>query len=127
MPVSETTVVLQQTVLETILGSILIFSVTLLTIASQWAVFTEAGFHGWAAVVPFYNVIVILWIGDNAWWWLLVIIFVPILNLYGLYRMFVGVSRAFGNGIGFGLGLCFLPFIFWPLLAFGDYSYQGTG
>lgn len=30
------------------------------------------------------------------------------------------LAKAFGKGIGFGFGILFLPFIFLPILAFGD-------
>lgn len=95
-------------------------------VAGAWKVFEKADQPGWGAIIPIYNFYVMLKIGDNEWWWwLLIILFVPILNLYGIYKMFAGVSRAFGQGIGFALGLWFLGFIFWPLLGFGDFAYQG--
>ena len=34
-------------------------------------------------------------------------------------------AKSFGKGIGYVLGLLLLPFIFYPMLAFGDASYQG--
>jgi hypothetical protein len=43
-----------------------------------------------------------------------------------MYEMYAGVSKAFGNGGGFALGLWIVAFIFWPLLGFGDYTYQAT-
>jgi hypothetical protein len=33
---------------------------------------------------------------------------------------------AFGKGVGFAIGMIFLPFIFWPILAFGSSQYQGA-
>jgi len=93
-------------------------------LAGMWVVFSKADRAGWAAIVPIYNLYVMLQIGDNAWWWLLVLI-VPLANLYALYRIHAGVARAFGKGIGFGLGLAFLSPIFFPLLGFGDYRYVG--
>jgi len=98
----------------------------LIVIAGAWKVFTKANQPGWAAIIPIFNLYIMLKIGDNEWWWLLVL-FVPILNLYAMYKIFAGVSRAFGQGIGFALGLWFLGFIFFPLLGFGDYRYQGVG
>ena len=35
------------------------------------------------------------------------------------------LARLFGKELGYALGLIFLPFIFLPLLAFGDATYQG--
>lgn len=100
--------------------------VALVTLAGMWKAFQRAGQPGWAAIIPIYNLYVMLKIGGNAWWWLLIILFVPIVNLYGMYKMFAGVSRAFGHGAGFALGLWFLNFIFWPLLGFGDDEYRGV-
>jgi hypothetical protein len=34
-----------------------------------------------------------------------------------------GVSRNFGKGVGFTLGLIFLPFFFFLILGFGDATY----
>lgn len=105
---------------------LVILAIIVAAIAGVWKTFTKAGEPGWAAIIPIYNMYVMLKIGDNDWWWLLVIIFVPIVNLYGLYKMFTGVSRAFGQGVGFALGLWILGFIFFPVLGFGDYTYEGA-
>jgi hypothetical protein len=35
------------------------------------------------------------------------------------------VSKSFGKDEGYTLGLIFLPFVFWPILGFGDAKYQG--
>jgi hypothetical protein len=118
-----TTVVLQES------AALIVFLIplvlTVIAIAGVWKTFTKANEPGWAAIIPIYNLYVMLKIGDNEWWWLLVIIFVPIVNIYGTYKMVRGVADAFGQGIGFTLGLWFLGFIFFPILGFGDYSYRG--
>jgi hypothetical protein len=95
-------------------------------IAGMWMVFEKADRAGWKAIIPIYNLYVMLKIGGNAWWWL-VLLLIPILNIYALYRIHAGVSRAFGRGIGFGLGLTFLGILFFPLLGFGDYQYRQSG
>lgn len=92
-------------------------------IAGMWMVFEKAGHAGWKAIIPIYNFYVMLQIGGNAWWWV-VLIFVPIINIYALYKIHAGVARSFGRGIGFGLGLTFLGILFFPLLGFGDYQYR---
>jgi hypothetical protein len=107
--------------------AVLLFQLLLivLQLAGMWAVFAKADRPGWAALVPIYNLYVMLRIGENAWWWLLVLI-VPIVNIYALYKIHAGVARAFGRGIGFGLGLAFLGVVFFPILGFGDYRYRGA-
>jgi len=98
--------------------------IAVVAIAGMWKTFTKANQPGWGAIIPIYNVYLMLKIGNNEWWWLLVF-FIPLANLYAAYKTVAGVSRAFGQGIGFALGLWFLGFIFFPLLGFGSYSYQG--
>jgi hypothetical protein len=107
--------------------AVLLFQLLLivLQLAGMWAVFAKADRPGWAALVPIYNLYIMLRIGENAWWWLLVLI-VPIVNIYALYKIHAGVARAFGRGIGFGLGLAFLGVVFFPILGFGDYRYRGA-
>lgn len=40
------------------------------------------------------------------------------------FTIYQGVSQVFNKGIGFTFGLFFLPFIFFPILAFGDSVYK---
>ncbi|MCG2679668.1 MAG: DUF5684 domain-containing protein [Kiritimatiellae bacterium] len=40
--------------------------------------------------------------------------------------MTVAFAKAFNKGGGFAVGLIFLPFIFYPILAFGNATYQGV-
>jgi hypothetical protein len=115
-------IVLQQT---TAIALLLVWlAAVIIIIAGVWKTFTKANQPGWAALIPIYNFYVMLKIGNNEWWWLLVLL-VPLVNLYAMYKIFAGVSRGFGNGVGFALGLWFLGFIFFPLLGFGNYTYQG--
>ena len=105
--------------------SLLSLVVTIVVIAGTWKAFQKADRPGWAAIIPIYNTYVMIKIGGNAWWWLL-LLFVPLVNFLALIKISIDVARAFGRGIGFGLGLSFFSFIFWPLLGFGDYEYQGV-
>lgn len=95
------------------------------TLAGAWKTFEKANQPGWTAIIPIYNLYIMTKIGNNEWWWLLVAIFVPIVNLYAIFKIMHGVAKAFGKGAGFALGLWFLAFIFFPLLGFGDHQYQG--
>ena len=65
----------------------------IVVIAGVWKTFTKANQPGWAAIVPIYNLYIMLKIGDNEWWWLLVLL-VPILNLVALFKIFTGVAKA---------------------------------
>ena len=41
--------------------------------------------------------------------------------------MIHGLSKSFGKGAGYTVGLVFLGIIFYPMLAFGDAQYIGAG
>ncbi|MGA0334393.1 MAG: DUF5684 domain-containing protein [Kiritimatiellia bacterium] len=86
--------------------------------------FSKAGKPGWACIVPIYNLIVILQIAKKPLWWI-VLFLIPIANLIAVILVSIEVAKNFGKGAGFGLGLAFLSFIFWPILGFGDAVYQG--
>lgn len=93
-------------------------------IAGYWKVFEKAGQPGWAALIPFYNVIVMLKIIGKPWWWLLLLL-IPIVNFVILIWMFNLLSKSFGKGEGFTVGLVLLTAIFILILGFGDARYQG--
>lgn len=97
--------------------------VVIIQIAAMWKVFQKAGKPGWAAIVPIYNIIVILNIAGKPWWWILLCL-IPLVNLIVLIIVYISFARNFGKGVGFALGLMFLSFIFFPILAWGDAQYQ---
>ena len=40
--------------------------------------------------------------------------------------MCLDIAKSFGKGTGFGIGLVFLGFIFYPILGFGDAPVPGV-
>ena len=97
----------------------------ILLVVAQWKIFTKANKPGWASLIPIYNIIVLLEIVGKPWWWLLLMIFVPIVNIVFTIRMLNLLSKSFGKSTGFTVGLVFLPFIFFLILAFGNATYNG--
>lgn len=94
-------------------------------IAGCWKMFTKAGQPGWAAIVPIYNFVVLMKIiGRPAWWVLLMLI--PFVNLVIGIIVCIDLAKVFGKGGGFAAGLILLPFIFVPILGFGDAKYKGA-
>jgi hypothetical protein len=51
--------------------------------------------------------------------------FIPFVNFIILIILSIDMAKSFGKGVGFGLGLAFLGFIFLPILGFGSAQYQG--
>jgi hypothetical protein len=91
-------------------------------IASMWKVFTKAGKPGWACIIPIYNVVVLLDIVGKPLWWIILYI-IPFVGFIIALIVTWNVAKVFGKGGGFALGLIFLPFIFFPILGFGDARY----
>ncbi len=98
--------------------------IIVLVIYSMWKVFEKAGKPGWAAIIPVYNVIVMLDIVGKPWWWIFLLL-IPLVNLFVSIYIGILMAKSFGKGTGFGIGLALLGFIFYPLLAFSDAEYQG--
>ncbi|MCE9518362.1 MAG: DUF5684 domain-containing protein [Verrucomicrobia bacterium] len=108
-----------------IIGGILWLAIVILVIAGVWKTFTKAGQPGWACLVPFYNIIVLLQIVGKPLWWIILML-IPFVNFIIAIIVMVELAKKFGKGVGFALGLVFLGFIFFPILGFGDARYQGS-
>jgi len=106
-------------------GSAFLFiglAISIFMIICMWKVYVKAGKPGWAAIVPIYNIVVLLEIVKKPVWWLILLL-IPIVNFIVIILIYVELAKAFGQGVGFALGLIFLSIIFFPILAFGDYQY----
>ena len=104
---------------------IIYLAIVVLMIASIWTVYSKAGKPGWAAIVPIYNIIVLLEIVQKPIWWI-VLLMIPFVNFIILIIIYLELAKVFGKSSGFGLGLIFLGIIFLPMLAFGDAQYVGA-
>jgi len=98
--------------------------IAVIAIAGQWKTFEKANQPGWACIVPFYNLYVMLKIGGKPEWWLILFL-IPGVNVIFIIWTYNMISKSFGKDEGFTLGLTFLGFIFWPILGFGDATYHG--
>ena len=97
--------------------------ILVLLVVTMWKIFTKAGEPGWASLVPIYNACVMFKIAGKPMWWI-ILCFIPIVNIIVSILAAIGLANKFGKGGGFAVGLILLPFIFYPILAFGDAEYQ---
>ena len=109
--------------MESLLYMLLSLVFTVYMYASMWRIYAKAGEPGWTAIIPVYSIIILLKIVNKPWWWFFLLL-IPVANIVFAIILTHRLSKAFGNGVGFTLGLIFLPFIFIPLLGFGDYSFK---
>lgn len=114
-------------------------------VAAYWKIFTKAGEAGWKSLIPFYNLYIqykLTW--NTSWFFVLAASMavyallgngdpatvigstastvISVLSIISCYKL----SRAFGHGIGFAVGLIFLNPIFMLVLGFGESEYLGV-
>ena len=117
---------------------IIMIAIYVVTVVGLWKMYVKAGSPGWAAIIPIYNWWVwVEMIGRPRWWfWALVasvlLSWIPIVGIILSILMFVlylmgclDMAKAFGRGAGTGIGLWLVPFVFAPILGFGDAQYLG--
>jgi Family of unknown function (DUF5684) len=89
-----------------------------------WMLFSKANQPGWAAIIPFYNIYVLMKVVGRPGWWLILYL-IPLVNIIVHIVVMLDLAKSFGRSSGFAVGLIFLPFIFIPILGFGDAQYVG--
>lgn len=123
-----------------IIAIIITVIISVIIVVSMWRIFQKADRPGWAAIVPVYNCLVLSDITfGNMWLGIIPVVEIftarsdlgalgVIISLtYLVYHCVLSIklSNVFNKGIGFGIGMIFLPVVFYPILAFGSSSYCG--
>ena len=104
------------------LRSLIEIAIGILMIISLWKLYERAGYPGWASIIPIYNAYIMVKIaGRPGWWWLLFLI--PLVNIVIAIIVTIDFAKHFGKDTGFALGMVFLGFIFYPILAFSNAEY----
>lgn len=99
--------------------------VAVLLIVCLWKLFAKAGKPGWAAIIPIYNVIVMLEIVGRPIWWI-ALMFIPFVNFVIDIILILDFAKAYGKSAGYGVLMLFFPYIMYPVLAFSkDTHYVG--
>lgn len=92
--------------------------------ASMWKIFKKAGYPGWASLIPFYSMWVLIKLSckNNILWFILFLI--PASSAIACVITYVGLNKCFNKGIGNLLLLIFIPAIGFPMLALGSSEYD---
>jgi hypothetical protein len=96
--------------------------VGIFVLVALWKVYVKAGKPGWAVIIPIYNILVLLEIVGKPWWWLL-LMFIPFVNIVIMVIVYIELAKVFGHGVGYGIGLLLLPYVFVAMLGFGSSVY----
>ena len=97
------------------IGSIIYLAIVVIVIAGMWKTFEKAGQPGWGCIIPIYNIYLMTKIAAKPAWWV-IMFFIPLVNIVFAIMLYNEIAKKFG--------LILLPFVFFPILGFGDYTYQ---
>ncbi|MFN0290572.1 DUF5684 domain-containing protein [Pedobacter helvus] len=103
---------------------IIYLAIIIVAIAGMWKTFEKAGKPGWAAIIPIYNIYIMIEIVGKPTIWLLWLL-IPCVNIVFMVWLYNLISKSYGKEEGFTVGLILLGFIFWPILGFGSAKYLG--
>jgi hypothetical protein len=104
--------------------NLLFLAIAVVVLIGMWKAFVKAGKPGWAALVPIYNMIVLLEIVGRPIWWIILLL-IPCVNIVVGFIVCIDVAKSYGKDAVFGVLLALFGFIFWPILGFGSAQYVG--
>ena len=85
-----------------------------------WKIFTREGIPGWVLFVPIYSLVQLCNVVGLTGWMVL-LMFIPKVGGILFYLIInYNLATKYDKGLGYTLGLTFLPFIFYPLIAFKE-------
>ena len=107
-------------------GSYLIAEIIMLIfyLIIMWIIFEKANKPGWAAIIPIYNVIVMLDIAGLDWWHIFIMIFVPFAAVIYAVLIPYRTSKRFGKSTIFSILSIFFSIITYAIIAFGNAKYE---
>lgn len=127
-------------IIKVVLGVTLVLS--LCSIVGYWKVYKKAGQPGWGSIIPFYNSYLLYKITWGCGWLFLAPMALSIVGAFfadGIISSLLVLASAvlvcvtyyktgtvFGKGVGFGIGLILLNWLFILILGFSDAQYQGV-
>ncbi|MYA80457.1 MAG: signal peptidase I [Acidobacteriia bacterium] len=95
---------------------------TVFSIMGIWKMFEKADQPGWGILIPIYNLILIVRVAGLPEWMFLLLL-IPVVNFVAMIIVSLEIRERFSKGVGFTVGLIFLPALFYPLLGFGSDVY----
>ena len=106
--------------------------IVVLAVIGLWKVFEKAGKPGWAAIIPIYNVYILLQIIGRPVWWIVIpfVSFIPVIGplLVLAWSLVVAMDlgKSFGKDTGFSiLALWLFSIVGYLMLGFGKDKYLG--
>ncbi len=79
--------------------------------------YSKVGIAGWKAIIPIWNILALFRLA-NLSKWMVILVFIPVINIYIIYLVYAALADRLGHKRIFGIGLLLLPIFFFPILAF---------
>lgn len=111
--------------MEKIFLIILTLAFVVFEIVTVWITYEKAGAKGYTSIIPIYNVIVLFELA-NVPFWMMILLFIPIVQIYPLYLVLTSLAERLGRSKTFGILLMLFPYICFPLLAFSKTKVEKT-
>ncbi|MGN0106376.1 MAG: DUF5684 domain-containing protein [Hominilimicola sp.] len=130
------------------LGALVVISIIyyVLLVIAQWKLYTKAGEAGWKSIIPIYNSYILYKISwKPMMFWITLVVSIAscifysigsdVATVIGALLLIVGIvieimqmyklSKAYGHGVGYTIGLILLTPIFMLILGLGSSQYVG--
>lgn len=99
--------------------------IAIFSLITTWIIFKKAGQPGWAAIIPIYNLIIMLKVVKLDWWHIFILLFVPFATVVYAIIIRLKLAKLFGKSTAFGVLSIFFPIITDAIIAFGEAKYEG--
>lgn len=103
---------------------VLSIAILVVMVVSYWKIYVKAGKPGWAAIVPIYNIIVLLEVIKKPTWWLVLCI-IPCTLPVALVLIALEFVKVFGKPSWHAALMIFFGVVYAPYIAFSDAKYVG--
>lgn len=107
-----------------IIGISILILVLIIMLIGLSKIFKKANRSGIAAFIPIYNLIVLFELVNRPKWHVLLLL-VPIVNIVVFFKVMFMLAKSFRKTDMAAIGTFFLPWIFLPIIGFGDSEYMG--
>jgi Family of unknown function (DUF5684) len=106
-------------------------------VIGAWKTYAKAGYPGWSAIIPIYNIYI--WVKmagrPTNWFWIIlvciVLALIPVVGfildiVLAVFMLLLALdnSKNFGHGNGFGVLLWIFPYVMFLVLGFGSSQYR---
>lgn len=96
---------------------LLVITLLLIILLAIGNIFEDCKQKGYLALIPVVNFMVLLKITLSPRWWV-ILLFIPIVNIYFFYRIFLNLAIGFGRDKSYAIKILLFPFIYLPILAY---------